>query len=228
MPIHSNLIIFYLNTEVERKWKFWSLSCGWLCSTMECSSPSSSIHGILQARILEWLPFSSPGYLPNLGIGPPSLCSITQSCLTLCDPLDCSMPGLPVHHQLPGFTQTHVHWGSDAIQLTHPLSSPFPLAFSLSQQQRLSLWVIYSHQVPKYWSFSFSISPSNEHSGLISFRIGWMDLPTVQGTLKSLLQNHSSKTSILQCSAFFIVQLSHLYMTSGKIISLTRRTLLAK
>ena len=142
--------------------------------------------------------------------------------------MDCSTPGFSVHHQLPGFTQTHVHWGSDAIQLTHPLSSPFPLAFSLSQQQRLSLWVIYSHQVPKYWSFSFSISPSNEHSGLISFRIGWMDLPTVQGTLKSLLQNHSSKTSILQCSAFFIVQLSRSYMTTGNTIALTRWTFVDK
>ena len=138
-----------------------------------------------------------------------------------------STPGLPVHHQLPEFTQTHVHWVGDAIQPSHPLSSPSPPAFSLSQHQGLFKWVSSSHQVAKYRSFSFSISPSNEYSGLISFRIDWLDLG-VQRTLKSLLQHNSSKASILRCSAFFIVQLSHLYMTTGKTIALTWRTFVGK
>ena len=124
------------------------------------------------------------------------------------DPMDCSMPGLPVHHQLQEFTQTHVHRVSDAIQPSHPLSSPSPLAFNLSQHQGLFKWVSSSHQVAKYWSFSFNISLSNEHSGMISFRMDSLDLLAVQGTLKSLLQHHSSKASILWRLAVFIVQLS--------------------
>ena len=105
-----------------------------------------------------------------------------------CDPMNCSTPGLPVHHQLPEFTQTHVHWVGDSIQPSHPLSSPSPSAFNLSQNQGLFKWVSSSHQVArKYWSFSFNISPSNEYSGLISFRMDWLDLLVVQGTLKSLL-----------------------------------------
>ena len=154
--------------------------------------------------------------------------SVTQLCPTLCDPMDCCMPGLPVHHQLPEFTQTHVHWVSDAIWQSHPLSSLSSLTFNLSQHQSLFKWVSSSHRWPKYWSFSFSISPSNEHSGLISFRIDWLDLLAVHGTLESLLQHHSSKASILQCSAFFIVRLSHPYMTTGKTIALTRQTLVGK
>ena len=142
--------------------------------------------------------------------------------------MDCSTPGLPVHHQLLGFTQTHVHPVSDAIQPSHPLLSPSPPAFSLSQYQGLFKWVSSSRQVAKYWSFSFSISPSNEYSGLKSFRIDWLDLLAVQGTLKSLLQHYSSKASILQCSAFFIVQLSRLYMTTGKTITFTRWTFVGK
>ena len=134
------------------------------------------------------------------------------------------MPGLPVHHQLPELTQTHVHWVGKGIQLSHPLSSPSPLTFNLSQHQSLFKWVSSSHQVAKYWSFSFSISPSNEYSGLISFRMDWLDLLAVQGTLKSLLQHHSSKAPILRGSAFFLVQLSHPYMTIGKSIALTRWT----
>ena len=144
--------------------------------------------------------------------------SVTQSCPILCDPMDCSTPGLPVHHQLPEFTQTHVHWVGDAIQPSHPLSSPAPPAFNLSQHQGLFHWVRSSHQVAKVlvalantsggWSISFSISPSNEYSRLISFRMDWLDLLAVQGTLKRVLQHHSSKASILRCSAFFIVQLS--------------------
>ena len=118
---------------------------------------------------------------------------VTQSCLTLCNPMNHSMPGLPVHHKLLEFTQTHVHRVSDAIQPSHPLSSPSPPAPNPSQHQGLFQWVNFLHEVAKYWSFSFSISPSNEHPGLISFRMGWLDLLAVQGTLKSLLQHHSSK-----------------------------------
>jgi len=132
--------------------------------------------------------------------------------------MNCSTPGLPVHHQLPEFAQTHVHWIGDAIQLSHPLSSPYPPALNLSQHQGLFKLVRW----PKYWSFSFNISPSNEHPGLISFRMDWLDLFAVQGTLKSLLQHHSSKASILRGSAFFTVQLSHPYMTTGTYIGSNR------
>ena len=138
--------------------------------------------------------------------------SIAQLCPTLCDPMNHSTPGLPVHHQLLESTQTHVYWVGDAIQPSHPLSSPSPPALNLSQHQGLFKWVSSSHQVV----FSFNISPSSEHPGLISFRIDWLDPLAVQGTLKSLLKHHSSKASILQHSAFFIVQLSHPYMTTGK------------
>ena len=124
--------------------------------------------------------------------------------------------GSPILHSLPKFAQTHVHWVSDAIQPPHPLWPPSPPALNLSQHQGLFQWVSSSHQVPKYWSFSFNISPSNEYSGLTSFRMDWLDLLAVQGTLKSLLQHHSSKASILWGSAFFMVQLSHPYMTTGK------------
>ena len=134
--------------------------------------------------------------------------SVTQSCLTFC--------GLPVYHQLLEFMQTDVHWVGDAFQSSHPLSSPSPSAFSLSQHQGLFQWVSSSHQVANYWSFSFSTSPSNEHSGLIFFRMDWLDLLAVQGTLKSLFQHHSLKASILLHSAFCIFQLSHSYMTTGK------------
>ena len=124
---------------------------------------------------------------------------------------------IPVHHQLPELTtQTHVHWVGDAIQPAQPLSSPSLPAFNHSQHQGLLQWVSSSHQ--KYWSFNFSISPSNEYSGLISFRTDWLNLLAVQGTLKSLLQHHSS---VLRCSGFFMVQLSHPYMTTGKTIALT-------
>ena len=145
--------------------------------------------------------------------------------------MDCSTPGLPVHHQLPELAQTHVHWVSDAAtQPSHPLSSPFPPSFSLSQHQDLFKWVSSSHQVAKVWSFSFNISPSNEYSGLISFRkkVDCLDLLSVQGTLKTLLQHHSSKASIPWYSAFFTVQLSHPYMTTGKTIALTRWTCVGK
>ena len=118
------------------------------------------------------------------------------------------------------FTQTHVHWICDAIQQSHPLSSPSPPTFNLSQCQGLFKWVSSSRQVAKYWNFSFNISPSNEHPGLIFFRMDCLDLLAVLGTLKSLLQHHSSKASILWHSTFFIVQLSHPYMATGKNHSL--------
>ena len=112
------------------------------------------------------------------------LSSVAQSCLTLCDPMNCSTPSFPVHHQLPELAQTHVHLVSDAIQPSHPLSSPSP-GFSLSQDQSLFQGVSSSHRWPKFWSFSLRISPSSEYSGLISFRIDWFDLLSGQGTLKS-------------------------------------------
>ena len=141
--------------------------------------------------------------------------------------MDCSTPGLPVHHQLPEFTQTHVHWVGDAIQPSHPLSSPSPYAFNLSQHQGLFQWVSSSHRVGKVLSFSFNISPPNEYSGLIFLRMDWLDLAG-QGTLQRLLQHHSSKASILRLSAFFIVQLSHPYITTEKTIALTRWTFAGK
>ena len=155
-----------------------------------------------------------------------SVSSVSLSCLTLCGPMDCSTPGFPLHHQLPELTQTHVHRVGDAIQnliLCHPLflqPSIFPIIRVFSNESFLRIsW-------PKYWSFSFRISTSSKYSGLISFRIDWLDHLAVQGTLKSLLQHHSSKVSILQCSTFFIALLSHPYMTIG--IALTRWTFVGK
>ena len=143
-------------------------------------------------------------------------------------PMDCSTPGFSVHHQLLELAQTHVHWVSDAIQPSHPLLSPSPPAFNLAHHQGLFQWVSSSHQVAKDWSFSFSISPSNEHPGRISFRMDWLDLLAVQGTLKSLLQHHTSKASIVWHLAFFIVQLSYPYMTTGRTIALTTWTFVGK
>ena len=151
--------------------------------------------------------------------------SVTQLCPILCDPMNCSTPGLPICHQLPEFTETHIHGVCDAIHPFHPLSSASPPAPSLSQHQSLFQWV---NSSPKYWSFSFNISPSNEHLGLISFRMDWLYLLAVQGTLKSLVHHHSSKASVLQHSAFLTVQLSHPYMTTGKTITLTRRIFVGK
>ena len=142
--------------------------------------------------------------------------------------MDCSTPGFPVHHQLQELAQTHVHRVSDTIQPSHPLSplllppSIFPSIKVFSNESVLHIrW-------PKYWSFSFTISPFNEHSGPISFRMDWLDLLSVPVILKSLLQHHSSKASILHHSAFFMVQHSHPYTTTGKTIGLTRWTLLVK
>ena len=156
------------------------------------------------------------------------LSSVVQACPTLWDPMDCTMPGLPVHHQLLEPTQTHIHRVSDAIQQSHPLLAPSPPAFNFSKHHNLFQSVSSLHQVAKYWSFSFNISPSKEYSGPISFRMDWLDLLAVQGTLKSLLQHHSSKAAILWYSVFFIVRLSHPHMTSGKTIILTRQTFVGK
>ena len=143
--------------------------------------------------------------------------------------MDCSTPGFPVHHQLLELAQTHVHWVSDDIQPSHPLSSPSPPAFNLSQHQGLFKWVSSLYQVAKVSEFQLQHHQSlNEYSGLISFRIDWLGLLAIQGTLKSLLQHHSSKASIPQDSAFFIVQLSHSYMTTKKPIALTRWTFVGK
>ena len=147
--------------------------------------------------------------------------SVTQSCPTLCDPMNCSTPGFSFHHYLPEFPQTRVHWVSDAIQPSHPLSSASPLALSFSQIRVFSRESALHIRWPKYWSFIFSISPSNDILGL---KFDSFDLLAVQGTLKSLLQHHSSKASVPQPSDFFMVQLSHQYMTTGKTIALTRQT----
>ena len=150
--------------------------------------------------------------------------SVAQLCLTLCDPMDCSTPGFPDRHQFLELVQTHVHRGGNAIQPSHPLTqllllpSVFPSIRIFSNESTLHIrWT-------KYWSFSFSINPSNEYSGLIFFKIVWFDLLAVQGTLKSFLQHHRSKASILWCVAFFIVQLLRPYMTARKTIALTRWT----
>ena len=146
--------------------------------------------------------------------------SVTQSCLPLCDPMGCSMPGFPVHHRFLELSQTiESVMPSNHLILCHPLillPSIFPSTRVFSNESVLRIrW-------PKFWSFSFSISPSNKYSGLISFRIDWFDLLAVQGTLKSLLHHHSSKASILWCSAFSVVQLLHPYMTTGKTVALSR------
>ena len=142
-------------------------------------------------------------------------------------PMSCSTPGLPVHHHLPEFTQIHVHWVGDAIQPSHPLSRLSPPAPNPSQHQSFLMSQLFTGGGQSCWSFSFSIIPSKEHPGLISFRMDWLDL-AVQGTLKSLLQHHSSKASILWRSAFFTVQLSRPYVTTGKTIALTRWTFVGK
>ena len=265
--------------------------------------PKNAFQILLTTNLYDILGLILSPLLPDLNY------SVAQSCLILCEPMDCSTPDFPILHHLPEFVQTHVHRVGDDIQPSHSLLSPYPPAFNFSQHQSLFQWVHSSNQVarvlelqlqipiisvqllssvqlfdtlrneahqaslsiknsqnllklmciesvmpsnhfilchpllllsvfpsimvfssesvlhirwPKYWSFSFSICPSSEYSGLISFMIDWLDLLAVQGTLKSLLQHHSSKASILQHSAFFRVQLSHPYMTTGKTIDLTR------
>jgi len=149
--------------------------------------------------------------------------SVTQSCLTLCNPMDCSMPGLPAITNSRGLLKLmsiESVMSSNHLILCCPLFLPsvFPSIRDFSNESALCIrW-------PKYWSFNFNISPSNEYSGLISFRMDWLDLLAIQGTLKGLLQHHSSKASILLCSAFFTVQLPYPYMTPWKTIALTRQT----
>ena len=191
------------------------------------SQPQNLLKDNFQKKAKSWLSYKNKN---RCHVKDFQFSSVTQSCLTLCDFMDCSTPGFPVHYQLPELAQTHTHWVSDAIQPSHPLSSPSPPTFNHSQHQDLFKRVSCLPKCwwPKYWSFSFSIGPSNEYSGLISFRIDWLDLLAVQGTLKSLLQHHSSKASILQSSALFIVQISHPYMTTGKTIALCRRTFVGK
>ena len=154
--------------------------------------------------------------------------SAAQSCPTLRNPMDHSTPGLPVHHQLPESTQAHLH--ESVMPFNHLilccplllLPTIFPSIRVFSNESALRIrW-------PIYWNFSFNIIPSNEHPGLISFRMDWLDLLAVQGTLKNFLQHHSSKASVLQCSAFCMVQLSHPHMTTGKTIALMRWTFLGK
>ena len=147
---------------------------------------------------------------------------------TLCDPRDCSTSGFNIPHHLPEFAQVHVHWIGDSIQPSHPLSPASPPTLSLSQHQGHCQWVSSLHQVAKMQIHQVSISPSNEYSGLISFKIDWFDLLAVQGTLKSFCHHHSSKASILQCSAFFVVQLSQSYVAAGKAIALNIQTFVSK
>ena len=144
--------------------------------------------------------------------------SVTQSCPTLSNPMNCSTPSLPVHHHLPEPAQTHVYQAGDAIQPSHPLGLLF-LPSIFSSTRVFSNESVLHIRWPKYWSFSFCISPSNEYAGLISFRTGCFELLAVQAALKSLLQHHSSKSSILQHSAFFMIQLLHPYMTTRKTIA---------
>ena len=163
------------------------------------------------------LSFSHLYTLPSVQVS-----SVFQSCLTLCDPMYCKVPGFPVHYQLLEFIQTDDHWVHDAIHPVHlchsilHLPSIFPSIRVFSNESALHI------EWPKYWSFSFNITPSSEHSGLISSRMDWLNLLAVQGTLKRLLQHHSWKALILWCSAFFTVQLSHPYMTPRKTIGMTR------
>ena len=154
--------------------------------------------------------------------------SVTQSCPTLCDPMNHSTPGLPVHHQLPELIQTHVHWVGDAIQPSHPLSSPSPPAFIHSQHQGLFKWVSSSHQMAKVLEFQLQHQSFRWIFRTDFLRLDWLYLPEGQGTLKSILQHRTSKASILRCSLLFIVQLSHPYMPTRKTIALTRWTFVGK
>ena len=153
--------------------------------------------------------------MKRLQILPSSYCrSAAQSCLTLCDPMDCSMPGLSVPHHILKFAQVQVHCISDAIQLSHPLTPSSP-ALKLSQHHRLFQCVSFLHQMTKIMEFQLQHESFSAYSWLISFTMDWLDLLAVQETLKHLLQHHTPKASILQCSAFFIAQLSHPDMTTG-------------
>ena len=171
------------------------------------------IESINRSRKQSWVTFSSVQLLSCVQLFATPWTAALQASLSITNSRACS-------NSCPS--------GGDAVQPSHLLSSPSPPAFNLSQHQDLSNESVFHIRWPKYWSFSFSISPSNEYSGLFSFRIDWFDLLAVQGTLKSLLQHHSSKASILQHSGFFRVQLSHPYMTTGKTIALTRWNFVGK
>ena len=181
------------------------------------------LHGYLLHRIIFW------GINYNYIKSSVQFSSVTQSSPTLCNPMDWSTPGLPVHH-----SNSKSLLKLMSIESVMPSNHPILCRPCLLLPSILPSIRVFSNETalcikwPKYWSFSFNISPFDEHSGLISFRMDWLDLLAVQGTLKSLLQHHSSKASILQCSAFFIVQLSHPYMTTGKTIVLTRWTFVGK
>ena len=167
-------------------------------------------------RSLGWAPTQYGWCITRGHLDTDQFSSVAQTCPTLCHPMNHSTPGLLVYHQLPEFTQTHIHWVSDAIQPSHPLSSPSPPAPSPSQHQSLFQWVNSSHEVAKVLEFqlqhqSFQWTPTTDLP-----KMDWLNLLAVQGTLKSLLQHHSSKASIFQRSAFFTVQLSHPYMATGK------------
>ena len=225
-----------------------SLSRVWLFVnpwTVACQVPLSL--GFSRQEYLSGLPFPSPGDLPNLGmeLAFPALagwfftteqpgkhtvalwcCSVTQSCPTFWGPMDCSTPGFPVLHYLPEFAQTHVHWVGDAIQPSHPLLSPSPPALNLSQHQGLFQWVSSAHQVAELLELQLQ---SFEWIFRTYFLYNWLFWScSPRDSQKSLLQHHSSKASILQHTAFFIVQLSHPYMTTGKTIALTRQTFVGK
>ena len=154
--------------------------------------------------------------------------SVPQLCPTLSDPMNCNTPDFTALHQLLEVAQTHAHWVGDTSKPSHPLSTTSPLAFNLSQHQGLFQWVSSSHQVAKVLEFQLQHQSFQWIFRTISFRIDWLDLLAVQGTLKSLLQHHSSKASIHQCSDFFMVQISHLYITTGKTTALTRWTFFGK
>ena len=173
-----------------------------------------------------WVVYTKKHVLKYTKIHPSSVQLLSR--VWLCDPINRSTQGLPVHQQLREFTQIHVHWVGDVIQSSHPLLSPSPPVPNPSQHQCLFQWSALCIMWPKYWSFSLSVSPSNEYPGLITFRMHWLDLFAAQGTFKSLLQHHNSKASNLWHSAFFTAQLSHPYMTTVKTIALTRRTFVGK
>ena len=219
-----------------------------LCDPMDCSPPGSSVHGDFPGkntgvgchfRGSSWLQRSNPHLLlllhwqaGSLPLVPPftsvHFTSVTQLSLTLCDPVDCSMPGFPVHHQCLELTQTRVYRVGDAIQPSHLLLSPSPPAPNPSQHQGLFQWVSSSHQVAKVLTFQLQHQAFQWAPRTDSLRMDWLNPLAVQGTLRNLLQHHSSKASILPCSAFFIVQLSHPFVTIGKTIALSRWTFVGK
>ena len=196
--------------------------CLTLCDLMDCSPPGSSVHGIFQARILEWvvISYSRGSSLPKnwtrvSGISYTGrwilyhCCSVAKSSLTLWGLMDCSMPGFPVLHCPLEFAQTHVDWVRWSYLTISSSVAPSPPTLNLSQHQGLFQWVGSSHQVAKVLGLQLQQQSSSEYSGLISFKVDWFDLLAVQGTLKSLLQHHSLKASVLWCSAFFMIQFLH-------------------